>query len=91
MNQFTRATPEGDTEYNDGDTWFSERHVCHHCQEEREARGLPYRWADEYYSFGVYAGRYCYRCWPKSGFRDAADPGAVFDPADAGERIDADY
>lgn len=48
--------------------------------------------APEQYSFGVYAGRYCEgRCWASSGFRDATDSTARFDPADAGESMDPDY
>ena len=87
---YKRETDCG-TEYSDGDTWFDERYVCHHCLDEREAQGLPYRWADDQYSFGCYAGRYCATCWPKSGYRDATDPDARFDPYYAGERIDEDY
>lgn len=71
--------------------WIAERHVCRHCRDEREAADKPVRWANEQYSFGVYAGRYCSECWPKSGYRDAVDDSATFDPADAGERMDADY
>jgi len=90
MNAYTRETTSG-TEFSDGEYWFDERHVCQHCRDEREAAGLPYRWADEQYSFGCYAGRYCSVCWPKSGFRDATDATAEFDPAYAGERIEEDY
>jgi hypothetical protein len=43
------------------------------------------------YSFGVYAGRYCDKHWQESGYRDVDDPDAVFDPADAGERLEPDY
>ena len=42
----------------------------------------------EQYSFGCYAGRWCDRHWPMSGYRDATDPDAVFDEMDAGERIE---
>jgi hypothetical protein len=42
-------------------------------------------------SFGVYAGHYCDECWPASGYRDAADPRAEFDPTYAGERLEEDY
>lgn len=76
------------TREEDGDTWFQmtdgtwlqERYICKHCLTATHAVE-----ADEQYSFGVYAGRYCEACWPKSGFRDATGPGAVFDRADAGE------
>jgi len=90
MTTYKRETEHG-TEYSDGETWFDERHVCHHCQDEREAAGKPFRWAEEQYSFGCYAGRYCSTCWPKSGYRDAYDPDAEFSELDAGERIEADY
>lgn len=45
----------------------------------------------ERYSFGAYAGLWCDRCWPQSGFRDACDPRAEFHPDDAGERLEEDY
>jgi len=89
IDQHKRETDHG-TEYSDGMFWFKERLLCQHCADERKAARLPYRWANEQYSFGIYAGRYCEECWPKSGYRDATDPTARFDPADAGERIDAD-
>ena len=39
---------------------------------------------EEYYSLGIYAGRYCSdECWRESGYRDEGPSG--FDPADAGE------
>jgi hypothetical protein len=66
--------------------WIEERLVCHRCLDQ----GIV-RWADERYSFGCYAGKWCDECWPKSGYRDATDTGAVFDEMDAGERIEADY
>ena len=58
MAKYERTTPEGDTEFSDGQDWFSDHNLCHHCEEQRRAAGLPFRWADEQYSFGVYAGRY---------------------------------
>ena len=73
----------------DGD-WAIERNICQHCRDELEAARKPYRWAEEQYSFGIYAGRYCDDCWPKSGYRDAVDPNARFDPADAGESLEAE-
>jgi hypothetical protein len=58
------------------------RRQCAACGKYRE-------YLEEYYSFGVYAGRYCDdRCWRASGYRDAVDPNARFDPADAGERLE---
>jgi hypothetical protein len=95
-NLWKRVIDEGGprerTEYSDGSVWFDEKNVCRHCLEQREVESRPYRWADEQYSFGVYAGRYCEECWPKSGFRDATDPDAEFDPMDAGEVLEAsDY
>ncbi len=64
-----------------------ERNVCQHCIEERAARGLLPRWADQQYSFGYYAGRYCEPCWKESGYRDANDADAEFSEADAGESL----
>lgn len=49
---------------------------------EAETEGSPR------YSFGVYAGRYCDKHWKTSGYRDATDPDARFDPADAGESLE---
>ncbi len=68
--------------------WIDERNVCQHCLDERKAQDKPAMWADQQYSFGVYAGRYCNDCWLKSGYRDATDENAVFDPADAGESLE---
>ena len=76
-----------DNTFSDGIHTFSERNLCQHCREECEANGKPYRFADEQYSFGYYAGRYCPACWPKSGYRDAIDPDAQFDPDYAGESL----
>jgi hypothetical protein len=90
MTPYKRTDTNGNTEYSDGDYWFDERYVCHHCSEEREEAGLPFRWAEERNSFGCYAGRYCDECWPKSGFRDARDPTVRFDPLDAGECLEAE-
>ena len=42
----------------------------------------------ERYSFGCYAGRYCDPHWRTSGYRDAVDASAEFDPYYAGERIE---
>jgi len=88
MNPYRRTNEHGLDECSDGTCWFSERYVCQHCAEDREAAGLPYRFADDQYSFGCYAGRYCEECWPRSGYRDAPDPEAEFDPSEAGERIE---
>ena len=82
--------PYLDTEYSDGQYWMSERDVCHHCMEKREADGKPFRWADERLSFGVYAGRYCDDCWKVSGYRDATDPDAEWSPLVCGEVMEAD-
>src|ERR1700687_2791639 len=82
---FERQNAAGDFEYSDGTAWFEERNVCRHCQEQHELDGTPFAWADERHSFGVYAGRYCDKCWVMSGYRDATDPDARFDPMDAGE------
>ena len=54
---------------------------CGTCGKERPMWDM-----EEYYSFGLPAGRYCNdRCWKGSGYRDATDPDARFDPMDAGE------
>lgn len=73
--------------FSDGVSHFSERHLCQHCRESREAAKKPFRWADERYSFGYYAGKYCDECWLKSGYRDATDPDAEFDETYAGESL----
>lgn len=41
------------------------------------------------YSLGIYAGRYCDKCWKESGYRK--DDASGFDPLDAGESYDSDY
>ena len=87
-NPYKRETPHG-TEYSAWRMDLTQRHVCRHCLDEREATGKPFAWADEQYSFGCYAGRYCPACWSQSGFRDATDPTARFDPMDAGESMEA--
>jgi hypothetical protein len=57
---------------------------CGTCGKEKPRYDL-----EERYSFGVYAGRYCDdACWARSGYRDATDPEARFDPADAGEAME---
>ena len=67
-----------------------EKYVCRHCEERRSDAGKLPCMADEQYSFGCYAGMYCPDCWKTSGYRDATDEGAVFDPMDAGESLDED-
>lgn len=76
---------DGRTEYFDGEGWILASQICSHCFEHAMDNDEFFAWADERYSFGVYAGKYCDQCWSRSGFRDATDPDAVFDPADAGE------
>jgi hypothetical protein len=73
--------------FSDGVHTLDERNVCHHCQEQCAAENKPFQWADEQYSFGYYAGRYCESCWKKSGYRDATDPDAEFDESYAGESL----
>lgn len=68
-----------------GGSWYHEKEVCHYCLEAQEEEP---RLAEDRYSFGIYAGKYCDICWPKSGYRDATDPEAKFDPADAGEVLE---
>lgn len=72
-------------DYNCGDFWVSDKEVCHHCLENKTLAGEFYRENETRYSFGAYAGRYCDDCWKTSGYRDADDDTAVFDPMDAGE------
>ena len=64
---------------------------CHH-KYHCAVCGDGDRYMAEYYSFGVYAGRYCSdQCWKNSGYVDADDPDSDFDPMDAGESMDPDY
>lgn len=87
-NKHQRIDTYGNVEYQDIDGyWCGERDVCHHCEEQREAEGKPYRFAEQRNSFGYYAGRYCDECWAKSGYRDATDPNAEFSELDAGESL----
>ena len=67
-------------------TWIDERWCCGRCLDQGRVS-----FADERYSFGCYAGKWCDTCWPHSGYVDATDPTAEFDPDYAGERIEADY
>lgn len=71
----------------DGEYWMPTKNTCQHCFEELQAQGKPFRWAEEQYSFGVYAGRYCDACWQYSGYRDVHEH-IPFDPADAGEALE---
>ena len=43
----------------------------------------------ERYSLGIYAGRWCGKCWEDSGYRKEGRSG--FDPMDAGERYEPDW
>jgi hypothetical protein len=84
----TRPKPySAETEFWNGEFWMDARYVCRHCQEEHEAAGSNFAWADERTSFGCYAGKYCDACWKESGFRDATDADAEFLPDDCGEVI----
>jgi hypothetical protein len=76
--------------FSDGQYKFTEQNLCQHCREKHEANLTPFKWADTRTSFGIYAGRYCDDCWKNSGYRDATDPDAVFDPMDAGECLEAE-
>jgi hypothetical protein len=62
-----------------------ERYVCHcsYCEEHGPA------FAEDRYSMGVYAGRFCDEGWKLSGYRDVGPE--EFDPAYAGERMENDY
>jgi len=55
-------------------TWWEQGCPCSRCGE---------RGAEERFSLGIYAGRYCPACWKESGYRD--EPASAFDPMDAGE------
>lgn len=70
--------------------WMTERDTCQYCLEERRAENKPARENEVRTSFGCYAGRYCDKCWSKSGYRDATDPDVHFDPMDAGEVLEAE-
>lgn len=78
---------DGRTYYQMADgCWLEERWCCRHCLEQGRVGD-----AEERYSFGCYAGKYCDDCWRTSGYRDATDCDAEFSELDAGERIEADY
>lgn len=66
--------------------WYEARWLCQRCLDAGRVE-----WADQRYSFGVYAGKYCDEHWRTSGYRDATDSSAEFSEEDAGERMDADY
>ena len=57
---------------------------CGACGKEKPRYDL-----EERYSFGVYAGRYCIVCRFLK-HRDATDPDARFDAADAGEAMEGE-
>ena len=61
-----------------------------HCREQHEQDKTPFQWADQQYSFGYPAGKYCEDCWKKSGYRDATDSDAEFDETYAGESLHGD-
>jgi hypothetical protein len=71
----------------EGDS-MNTKHMCQYCADDKANKGLPFAYAEQRYSFGCYAGRYCDACWRESGYRDATDPDAEFDPDYAGERIE---
>lgn len=86
----SKYNPDSDTFIDADGVSFTERNVCNHCRDSAERQGTPFAWGDVRYSFGCYAGRYCDACWAESGFRDATDRSARFDPEYAGERMDED-
>lgn len=59
--------------------WYDAGCPCCRCS----AKG-----AEERYSLGIYAGRYCAACWLESGYRQEGPQG--FDPLDAGEHYGED-
>ena len=57
-------------------------HVCSKC-----GKVAVDDYYEEYYSMGIYAGRYCSdHCWSKSGYRDV--DASAFDESYAGERLE---
>lgn len=60
-------------------SWYEEGCPCSRCEKEN---------AEERYSLGIYAGRYCDRCWDDSGYRK--EPAGAFHPDDAGESYEAE-
>ena len=46
--------------------------TCNRCQTDSDS-------VDERYSYGIYAGRWCNKCWPKSGYRDACEERPISD------------
>jgi hypothetical protein len=59
--------------------------LCETCR--KHPNGPLY--AEERYSLGIYAGKYCDEGWKKSGYRDEGPEG--FDPSYAGECYEDDY
>ena len=91
LTKFQRLSSDGQVDYLGADGyWIGERDVCRHCMEECAAQNKPFGWGDIRTSFGYYAGKYCDVCWPKSGYRDATDPDAVFEEDYAGESLHGD-
>jgi hypothetical protein len=67
------------TDQADLDAWFGaclecSKYLCSKCGSVE---------AEQRYSLGLYAGKYCEPCWDKSGYRKEGKEG--FDPMDAGE------
>ena len=57
-------------------------HLCRHNKSKNCTRENPKK-ANDQYSLGIFAGRYCEDCWKKSGYRKEGPEG--FDPMYAGE------
>ena len=62
------------------------RYFCRRCCDAGKGETVL---ADERFSFGIYAGMLCDACWAVDGRNHDTD-GVVFDPDDAGERLDED-
>lgn len=69
-------------------------YVCHdHSAQYEDSRvivscqgcGDHTEWKERY-SLGIYAGKWCDKCWKTSGYRD--EPASAFNPMDAGEPYD---
>lgn len=57
--------------------------VCNSCQQDWDETDVQER-----YSLGIYAGRWCSKCWMKAGYRQEGQEG--FDAAYAGESYEAE-
>ncbi len=71
--------------------WINPRWACCKCT-KIDCNGnpvSPVKFAEERYAFGIYAGKYCDKCWDESGYKKEGAEG--FDETYAGERYWDDY